>query len=28
MSVNIYYFENERPNAAVIAEGNAQFLIA
>jgi len=28
MSVNIYYFDNETPNAAVIAECNAQFLIA
>jgi len=28
MSVNIYCFENETPNAVFIAEGNAQFLIA
>jgi len=28
MSVNIYCFENEAPNAVFIAEFNAQFLIA
>jgi len=28
MSVNIYCFENEIPNAVFIAEYNAQFLIA
>jgi len=28
MSVSINYFDNERSNAAVIAECNAQFLIA